>query len=215
MRHRALVRTGVAVAVLTAAGLALTACDPDATDGSPASAATGRGRTAAGAPRTTTAAPVEKVPRFVGMGLQSAQDAAEAAGFARLTSHDSAGRDRMQILDRDWKVCSQRPAAGTAVRTDTKLDFGAVKTGEDCPAHDQAPPAKAGKTMPNFLGKALGTATRSLASGTSVRATDATGDRIIVLESNWKVCAQSPVAGAPLTGQPVKFEAVKFGENCP
>jgi hypothetical protein len=150
------------------------------------------------------------------MGLQAAQDAAQAAGFYALTSHDSAGRDRMQILDRDWKVCSQKPAAGAQVSADTTLDFGAVKLEESCPATDQKPPAKAGKTMPDFIGKGLNTATDALPSDLSITPTDISGqDRMILVESNWQVCTQNPAAGTPLNGQPVEFGAVKFGESCP
>lgn len=156
------------------------------------------------------------VPNFVGMGLQSAQDAAQAAGFYNLDSHDSLGRARMQILDRDWKVCSQTPAAGKAVPADTQLDFGAVKLDETCPAKDKAEPSAAGGTMPDFEGKSLKAARAALDSGTSITSEDASGDgRIIIIESNWQVCTQTPASGAKLNGQPVKFTAVKFGENCP
>lgn len=156
------------------------------------------------------------VPALVGKGLQAAQDAAQAEGFYNLTSHDSAGRDRMQLLDRDWKVCSQAPKAGTSAPTDTKLDLGAVKVDETCPARDQKPPAKAGAVMPNFVGKGLNTATEALPSDLSITPTDASGQgRMIIVESNWKVCSQKPSAGTPLSGQPVSFMAVKFGESCP
>jgi beta-lactam-binding protein with PASTA domain len=175
--------------------------------GSPASADSGDAKKA----DTET----KPIPNFAGMGLQSAQDKAQAAGFYGLDSHDSLGRDRMQILDRDWKVCSQKPAAGKAVPTDTKLDFGAVKLDETCPATDQAAPAAAGSTMPNFAGKAVKVARAALDSGTSITVNDATGDsRFVLVESNWKVCSQKPAAGAKLTGQPVTLNAVKFEESC-
>ncbi|MGQ4517186.1 hypothetical protein [Streptomyces sp. DW26H14] len=67
------------------------------------------------------------------MGLQDAQDKAQADGFYLLKSHDSTGADRFQILDRDWKVCSQNYKAGKKIPTDTVLDFGAVKLSENCP----------------------------------------------------------------------------------
>jgi beta-lactam-binding protein with PASTA domain len=156
------------------------------------------------------------LPNFVGMGLQSAQDKAQAAGFYGLDSHDALGRDRNQFLDRDWKVCSQKPAAGKAAPTDTKLDFGAVKVDETCPAKDAGAQAAAGATMPNFVGKAVKVARGALDSGTSITVNDATGDsRFVLLESNWKVCSQKPAAGAALNGQPVEFNAVKFEETCP
>ncbi|MCX5173080.1 PASTA domain-containing protein [Streptomyces antibioticus] len=161
---------------------------------------------------------VEKhaVPRFVGMGLQSAQDAAQEVGFYSLTSHDALGRGRMQAFDRNWKVCSQSVAAGRTVATDTELDFGAVKLDETCPAKDRTAPAKADGTMPDFKGKSVKVARAALDSGTSITVEDASADdRFVFLESNWQVCTQSPKAGAELNGQPVEFTAVKFGESCP
>ncbi|MFI2761386.1 hypothetical protein ACH5A3_21330 [Streptomyces echinatus] len=156
------------------------------------------------------------VPNFVGMGLQSAQDTAQAAGFYNLTSHDSSGRARMQILDRDWKVCSQNVAAGSSKATTTRLDFGAVKLDETCPAKDQDEPSAAGGTMPDFHGKSVKAARAALDSGTSITVNDASSDdRMILIESNWQVCTQQPAAGAKLSGQPVEFTAVKYGETCP
>ncbi|WP_329458084.1 hypothetical protein [Streptomyces sp. NBC_01497] len=73
------------------------------------------------------------VPSFLGMGLQDAQDKAQAVGFYLLKSHDSTGAARFQILDRDWKVCTQNFKAGKKIPTSTLLDFGAVKLGEPCP----------------------------------------------------------------------------------
>ncbi|MEV5428197.1 hypothetical protein [Streptomyces sp. NPDC052701] len=88
------------------------------------------------------------VPDFVGMGLQSAQDKAQKAGFHGLASHDALGRDRMQAFDRNWKVCSQNVKAGTATSTDTTLDFGTVKLAEDCPAKEEKPPTAKGGSGP-------------------------------------------------------------------
>ncbi|MEV5600147.1 PASTA domain-containing protein [Streptomyces sp. NPDC052299] len=155
------------------------------------------------------------VPDFVGMGLQSAQDAAQAKGFYTLTSHDSAGRDRMQLLDRNWKVCSQNVAAGTSVSTTTRLDFGAVKTEESCPAKDREPTKVVGGRMPDLGGASVNTARAALDSGTSLTVKDAAEDRMVLLESNWKVCTQVPAAGTKLNGQPVELTAVKFEESCP
>ncbi|MGW6578833.1 hypothetical protein ACWF76_05410 [Streptomyces globisporus] len=155
-----------------------------------------------------------KVPDFVGMGLQFAQDAAQEEGFYSLTSHDSTGRDRFQALDRNWKVCSQNIKAGKTVDTDTTLDFGAVKLEEACPASDKKAPEAAGGKMPNLVGESVKAARGALASGTSITVTDAAEDRMVLLESNWKVCTQKPAAGAALTGQPVEFTAVKFEEGC-
>jgi len=73
------------------------------------------------------------VPNFVGQGLQAAQDAAQAKGFYLLKSHDSTGGGRLQVFDRNWKVCTQNRAAGKTVPADTELDFGTVKLEESCP----------------------------------------------------------------------------------
>jgi beta-lactam-binding protein with PASTA domain len=207
MRHHTLAATAAAILALAA----LTACDPaETTSSSPSPDATATNSSGKTTSETKT------VPNFVGKGLQSAQDEAQAAGFYNLASHDSTGRDRNQILDRDWKVCTQEPAAGAKASTDAKLDFGTVKLAETCPAEDQKAPAEAGATMPNFAGKSVKAARASLDSSTSITVKDATGDdRFILVESNWKVCTQDPKPGANLNGQPVEFTAVKYEETCP
>ncbi|MFF1411660.1 hypothetical protein ACFVX6_18040 [Streptomyces sp. NPDC058289] len=73
------------------------------------------------------------VPNGVGQVLQTAQDDAQAAGFFLLGSTDALGRNRMQVLDRNWKVCSQAPSAGTQAATGTKIVFNTVKLEETCP----------------------------------------------------------------------------------
>ncbi|MFD7886459.1 hypothetical protein ACFV3N_28935 [Streptomyces bauhiniae] len=160
-------------------------------------------------------AETKTVPQFVGMGLQSAQDTAQAAGFYGLKSHDSLGRARHQILDRDWKVCSQNVRANSRASTDKVLDFGAVKLEETCPAHDETAPSAAGGTMPSFTGKSVAAARDALNPGTSLTVEDTSGqDRFILIESNWKMCSQEPAAGTKVTGRPVTLNAVKFEEEC-
>ncbi|MET9401528.1 hypothetical protein [Kitasatospora sp. NPDC002965] len=219
-------RTTLAVAAAGLTLLSLTACDPVTADGTSttvsnaAEAATGS--VAAGTPAVTPvavppAASTSSLPSFVGMGLQSAQDAAQKAGFYLLTSHDALGRSRNQISDRNWKVCTQAPAPGEQA-TSVKVDMGAVKLDEQCPAQDQGAsgPAKAGATMPEFIGKAVSVVHDSLDKATSIVAKDAgPQNRMVLVVSNWKVCSQDPAPGAALTGQPVTLKAVKFGENCP
>lgn len=156
------------------------------------------------------------VPDFVGMGLQSAQDKAQSVGFYGLGSHDALGRDRNQILDRDWQVCSQNIKAGKKVSTETELDFGSVKLEETCPAKDEKAPSTAGGKYPSFKGKSVKAARAALDSGTSITVTDASGeDRWILVESNWQVCSQTPAAGTAVNGRPVTLNAVKYGETCP
>ncbi|MEU5457658.1 hypothetical protein AB0H48_23230 [Streptomyces globisporus] len=204
------------IALACVATVALVGCDPAATEPTPDTPAATEPATKAPAPSATEEEPAEKkaVPDFVGMGLQSAQDAAQAEGFYSLKSHDSAGRDRMQAFDRNWKVCSQNMAPGKVIPTDTTLDFGAVKLEETCPAGDKQAPEAAGGKMPDLVGESVKAARGALDSGTSITVTDATEDRMVLMESNWKVCTQSLAPGAALNGQPVEFTAVKFKESC-
>jgi beta-lactam-binding protein with PASTA domain len=167
------------------------------------------------------ATPAERaVPDFVGKGLQTAQDDAQAAGFSDLSSHDASGRARLQILDRDWKVCFQTPAAGSAVSSGSQIDFGVVKLDETCPATDQGAqspsPISEGQAMPDLTGKSLKVAVASLPSSTSITAKDISGrHRLVVIQSDWQVCTQDPAPGAQFNGQPVAFGVVKVGEGCP
>ncbi|QYA98989.1 hypothetical protein KZO11_38285 [Streptomyces anulatus] len=205
------------VALACIATVALVGCDPAATEATPDAPAATEPAAKAPAPSASEEKPAEKkvVPNFVGMGLQSAQDTAQAEGFFVLTSHDSAGRGRAQAFDRNWKVCSQNMAAGKTIPTDTTLDFGTVKLEEDCPASDAKEPKAAGGKMPNLVGKAVKVARDALDSGTSITVTDAAQGRMVLMESNWQVCTQDPSPGAALKGQPVEFTAVKFEESCP
>ncbi|MEU6627068.1 hypothetical protein ABZ905_02110 [Streptomyces parvus] len=204
------------IALACAATVALVGCDPAATEPTPDAPAATEPATKAPAPSATEEEQAERkaVPDFVGMGLQSAQDAAQAEGFYSLKSHDSAGRDRMQAFDRNWKVCSQNMAPGKVIPTDTTLDFGAVKLEETCPAGDKQAPEAAGGKMPDLVGESVKAARGALDSGTSITVTDAAEDRMVLMESNWKVCTQSLAPGAALNGQPVEFTAVKFEESC-
>ncbi|XES01219.1 PASTA domain-containing protein [Streptomyces sp. S1D4-11] len=208
-------RTRIISAILLAAAVGgVVACRP--TDGSKTTGTPAPGVTTSASKDDKPAAAGHKtVPNFVGMGLQSAQDAAQEQGFYSLKSHDSLGRDRMQILDRDWKVCSQNVKGGTSQATDTTINFGAVKLAEKCPAKDEAAPSAAGGTMPDFKGKSVKAARAALDPSTSITVKDASAsDRLVLIESNWKVCTQSPSAGTALRGQPVAFTAVKFEESC-
>jgi hypothetical protein len=71
------------------------------------------------------------LPNMVGKNLQAAQDGAQAAGFWMLDDQDASGQGRLQVFDRNWKVCSQEPAPGTHT-LDTPVTFYAVKYGESC-----------------------------------------------------------------------------------
>lgn len=210
----------ITAAVLCAAVGGLVACQPvdesKPTDVGAPSATAAVPESSAPAGDGKSGAEKATVPDFVGMGLQSAQDKAQEVGFFGLVSHDALGRDRMQAFDRNWKVCNQNVKAGTAVSTDTELDFGAVKLEETCPAKEEKAPSAEGGKMPDFKGKSVKVARAALDSGTSLTVKDASAEgRFVLLESNWKVCTQDPAAGTALNGQPVEFSAVKFEESCP
>ncbi|MFD8726162.1 PASTA domain-containing protein [Streptomyces sp. NPDC059629] len=203
-------RTLASAVAVTALLATVTACKATTSTGSNSSTAKAASSTGKGSTVTTTT-----VPNFVGLGLQSAQDTAQAAGFYILDSHDALGRDRNQIIDRDWKVCSQSVKPGSKESTDTKLNFGAVKVAETCPAKDQAAPSAASGSMPNFKGDSV-KAARDALDPASITVKDAGGQgRFILAESNWQACSQTPAAGTKLAGQPVTLTAVKFDEPCP
>lgn len=195
----------------------VTACAPAPTGTNappPPPPATGPSASAPAATRPATAKTTD-LPDFVGMGLQAAQDRAQASGFFGLKSHDALGRSRAQLDDRNWKVCTQSPAPGQHP-TNTAVDLGAVKPDEQCPATDQGTAtAKAGATMPDFRGKAVSTVRDALPGNTSYQIKDASQGRAILIESNWQVCSQDPPTGTALNGQPVSLKVVKFGESCP
>jgi hypothetical protein len=76
------------------------------------------------------------MPDEVGHGLQEAQDDVQRVSgnpFFFTDSSDASGQGRMQIIDRNWKVCSQNVARGTSVNEDADISFAAVKVDEDCP----------------------------------------------------------------------------------
>ncbi|MFF1909887.1 hypothetical protein [Kitasatospora sp. NPDC058218] len=212
-------RRATLTVLAAAAILGITACDPvtSTTNAAPPTSAPAVAAPTADPAGAPAGAKTATLPGFVGMGLQSAQNAAQKVGFFSLTSHDALGRSRSQIDDRNWKVCTQSPAAGDHP-TSAKIDMGAVKLDETCPAQDQGTggPTKAGSSMPDFKGKAVSVVHDSLDKATSISTKDASPqNRMVLVVSNWQVCSQDPAAGAALTGQPVTIKAVKFGESCP
>ena len=77
------------------------------------------------------------MPDEVGRVLQSAQDDIQRVSHDPVfytSSKDATGRGRHQILDRDWKVCSQNVPAGRRVQRRTvTITFSVVKLAETCP----------------------------------------------------------------------------------
>ena len=160
--------------------------------------------------------PIKVLPDLVGKGLQVAQNRAQAAGFYRLSSHDALGRSRVQVLDRQWKVCFQSPPSGRQSVT-VRVNFGTVKLDERCPGTDRRaePTRKAGRSMPALRGKSAAAAIAALGLDASITWRDGTGeDRTVLLPTNWRICSQVPKPGARYDGVPVTLTVVKYGEKC-
>ena len=84
----------------------------------PAAAPVVEAPAAAPTPATQAAPPAEvkvPMPNVVGMNLQAAQDLIQTHGVFFSRSEDATGAGRMQILDRDWVVVDQTPAAGELI----------------------------------------------------------------------------------------------------
>ncbi|NHA66847.1 PASTA domain-containing protein [Phycicoccus flavus] len=73
------------------------------------------------------------MPKLVGKNLQLAQDILQSKDSYLLDQEDAAGLDRIQVLDSNWKVCSQDPKAGTKVSIDALITLSSVKLDEGCP----------------------------------------------------------------------------------
>jgi len=119
-------RKSLCVVALTV--LALTACKPESPSGNITSTD--------GVSASTAPAKEWTMPNMVGRGLQEAQDAMQKLTGDPVfltSSHDATGAKRQQMVDHNWKVCSQTPAAGTTITMKSVVDFGAVKTAESCP----------------------------------------------------------------------------------
>lgn len=67
------------------------------------------------------------VPNEVGKQHQAAQDDLQAHGLYNLSEEDATGQGRMLIIDRNWKVVSQSPAAGTKVSDDSNITLKSKK----------------------------------------------------------------------------------------
>jgi hypothetical protein len=127
--------TQVGCGILLAALLVVGGCsalingDDDSSSGSSSSSSVHDGSSGSGGGTASVT-----VGDFVGMELQTAQDAAQGDGIHALDSTDATGQGRMQLLDRNWTVCAQTPAAGETMSTDDTLTFDTVKSseGETC-----------------------------------------------------------------------------------
>jgi hypothetical protein len=76
----------------------------------------------------------KRMPDLVCMNLQAAQDEIQDHGVFFSKSVDASGKGRRQILDRNWIVVAQQPAAGEKIGEGDAV-LSVVKKGEpnDCP----------------------------------------------------------------------------------
>ena len=83
----------------------------------------------------TAEAPAETftMPQLVGLNLQLAQDTLQNLGSYAMDQQDASGLGRIQVLDSNWQVCTQSPAAGEDTPTDTLVVLASVKLDEVCP----------------------------------------------------------------------------------
>jgi hypothetical protein len=70
------------------------------------------------------------LPNVVCMDLQAAEDRLQQAGFTDVRSADGSGQARIQIIDRNWVVTAQSPAAGHRQPAATRVVLTSVKYGE-------------------------------------------------------------------------------------
>jgi hypothetical protein len=88
------------------------------------------------APAPTAGTQSWVMPDLRGGNLQAAQDAIQAltgnpAFFSGST--DLTGKGRMQVMDRNWQVCTSTPAPGESFTGSANVNFGVVKESESCP----------------------------------------------------------------------------------
>jgi hypothetical protein len=194
--------------VITATLVAVAASLSGCTGGGQLGSSTG------GTSSGTTAAATRQLPGEVGKGLKYAVDALHGAGFDTFSTHDASGRMRAQVLYTDWKVCFQTPAAA-ALPTSTRVDFAVVKLVESCPAADEGlVTVTASAVMPDLRGRSARYAADVLGSGAGVSFKTRSGSNAVVLvDSNWEVCSQTPAPGQPYGGVPVTLVVAKYSDG--
>jgi beta-lactam-binding protein with PASTA domain len=153
------------------------------------------------------------MPNLVGKNLQSAEDLLSSLGNSGSSGEDVSGQSRMVIVDENWKVCRQSVASGKRVPLSTPILLGAVKSAEVCRS------ASATFVMPNVVGMNLQSAEdllQSLGNNTTT-ASDVSGeDRWVIVQANWKVCRQNPIARKKVPVQTAGvLNVVKLAEVCP
>lgn len=89
--------------------------------------------TSAPVPAATTNAPPARVtvPDAVGMNYQDAQDLWRSSGLIVGPAVDATGANRLPVLDLNWVVLDQEPAAGEVVEADTVITATVKKFTDD------------------------------------------------------------------------------------
>ncbi|MCZ0979442.1 hypothetical protein O1L60_11045 [Streptomyces diastatochromogenes] len=139
------------------------------------------------------------VADYTGQNLEAASRAAYEAGF-RARSHDATEDDKTQLVDGNWKVCFQEPAAGETTTTEegrrSRIEFAVVEKSSPCPARDGE--AVVFPKVPNVVGKsfAAGSAVLRKAGLTEIRGASAYTDvDLAARHDDWRICFQDPEAG--------------------
>ncbi|MFI1566723.1 PASTA domain-containing protein [Streptomyces sp. NPDC020490] len=71
-----------------------------------------------------------KMPDFTGKSVKAARAALDSG--TSITVNDATAEERWVLVEPNWQVCTQDPAAGTALNGQP-VTFTAVKFGENCP----------------------------------------------------------------------------------
>ncbi|WP_411111842.1 excalibur calcium-binding domain-containing protein [Streptomyces sp. c-19] len=175
-------------------------------------------------PPTPTPRPTVRrvVADYTGQNLETAARAAYEAGF-RTRSHDATEEDKMQLVDGNWKICFQEPAAGETVVAEegrrSRIEFAVVEKSSPCPARDGE--AVVFPKMPNVVGKTFANGSvvlRKLGltriTGTSVY----TDVDLAAGHDDWRICFQDPEAGEDVERPEhlsVRLSLVRPGLACP
>ena len=134
--HRVLATLGISTLLINGLGACSSSTTQQDPGASPSSAPAHRLPQTATGTRETNPATNWAMPDLVGSNLQSAQNQIQSLtdfAITVTTSHDATGANRQQVLDENWKVCSQNIPPGHTIDSGTRIDFGAVKLEERCP----------------------------------------------------------------------------------
>ncbi|WP_406057867.1 excalibur calcium-binding domain-containing protein [Streptomyces sp. NBC_01077] len=175
-------------------------------------------------PPTPTPTPTVRrvVADYRGQNLETASRAAYEAGF-RTRSHDATEADKMQLVDGNWKVCFQEPAAGETATAEKgrriRIEFAVVEKSSPCPARDGA--AVVFPKVPNVVGKtfAKGSAELRKVGLTEIRGAGVYTDvELSARHDDWRICFQSPEAGEDVERpeyMSVRLSLARPGLACP